>query len=315
MLDKPLVTRREDLEKAKEILNNSGIQLGMLLTERYNPGLLALKQAVDQGLLGKITGFTIVKPHKLAPSTREPWLFSREENGGIVIDLLVHDFDLLRWIGGSEVADVSGWVQAGNWKDYPDFADDAKLLVRMEDGSTAALQTDWWTPDSHPNYGKGILICTGTLGKCVVYTTGDPVLHPGHVFPFLLQKAVNNLTKLGNMRIDGSQAVIQITGYPNIIHADNRNVFRDMEPGSAQLTHGSKGNVIVCADERCEGNVVLQQLPNPGNPCFLESFCADNQLFGKERNSGVFHAPDEDAHLFLRQCFTEKGNAAVPFFF
>ena len=178
MADKPLVTRRQDLDRAEKILRGGRIQVGMMLTERYNPGLAALKQAIGAGMLGKIIGFTILKPHKLSPASREAWHFSREENGGLVVDLMIHDFDLLRWFTGSEVAEVSGWMQVGNWEGYPDFPDDAKLLVRMEDGSTATLQTDWWTPAAYPCYGKGLLVCTGTRGKCIVHTTGDPLFRP-----------------------------------------------------------------------------------------------------------------------------------------
>lgn len=179
LADKPLAVRRQDLERAEAVLRGGSIQLGMLLTERWNPGLAALKQAIDQGRLGRLIGFTMVKPHKLVPESREPWHFRREENGGPIVDLMIHDFDLLRWFTGSEMAQAEGWVQVGNREGYPDFPDDARLLVRMENGVTASLQTDWWTPEGYPAYGQGMVICTGTRGRCVVHTTGDPMFRPG----------------------------------------------------------------------------------------------------------------------------------------
>lgn len=180
MVDKPIVTCREGLQKAEAIIKEGRIQVGMQLTERYNPGIVVLKRAIAAGELGKLIGFTIMKPHKLSPASRDAWHFSRKENGGLVVDLMIHDFDLLRWLTGSEIAAVSGYMQIGNWEGYPDFPDDARVLVKMADGSTASLQSDWWTPAAYPCYGKGLIICTGTRGKCIVHTTGDPLFYPGH---------------------------------------------------------------------------------------------------------------------------------------
>ena len=37
---------------------------------------------------------------------------------------MIHDFDLLRWLTGSEVAKTVGMMKVGDRKDYPDLYDD-----------------------------------------------------------------------------------------------------------------------------------------------------------------------------------------------
>lgn len=175
MLDKPLVTSFNDYTRLKKITDSGKIQIGLMLTERFNPSVYALKSIIESGELGKLIGFMISKPHKLNPAERESWHFDKKQNGGPIIDLMIHDFDLLRWLTGSEVLSVSGYMKAGNRDGYPEFYDDAKLLLMMENGVTATLLVDWWTPDAYPVFGNGRIICTGTKGKCEVYTTGEPL--------------------------------------------------------------------------------------------------------------------------------------------
>lgn len=176
MLDKPLVTSMADFRRLERVLDPEKIPVGLMLTERFNPPVRALKSLIDAGKLGQLIGFSFSKPHKLTPEQRESWHFDKERNGGPVIDLLVHDIDLLRWLSGSDIREVSGYMRRGDREGYPQLYDDAKLLARMENGVTATLAADWWTPEGYPCFGNGRIVCTGTLGRCEVYTTGEPLI-------------------------------------------------------------------------------------------------------------------------------------------
>lgn len=182
MLDKPLVTCMQDYARLDAAAKLPGAHIGMMLTERFNPPVRALKAQIDSGAIGEIVGMVFIKPHKLNAPSREAWHFDKHQNGGLVIDLLVHDMDLARWLTGSEIESVSGYVKAGDCADYPDMWDDAKVLVRMESGVTCAMMSDWWTPGGYACYGDGRILVTGTRGACEVYTTGAPGLHDA---PFL----------------------------------------------------------------------------------------------------------------------------------
>ena len=182
MLDKPLVTSMADYEQILKASAKSGVKVGLMLTERFNPPVYRLKKLIEEGRLGDVVGLTFSKPHKLTPETRESWHFDKKQNGGPVVDLMIHDFDLLRWLTGSEVAKTVGMMKVGDRKDYPDLYDDARLLVQMENGVTATLMADWWTPAAYHCFGDERIVCTGTKGRCVAYLTGEPQLHPE---PFL----------------------------------------------------------------------------------------------------------------------------------
>lgn len=173
MADKPLVTNMKDYTRLAEIIKEGSINIGMMLTERFNPSIYTLHYMIKEGRLGKLVNISIMKPHKLNAKARSEWHFSKKDNGGLIIDLLVHDFDLLRWLTESEIGECTGYIKKVGNKDYPSFYDSTQLAVRMENNITATLETDWWIPDLYRNYGDGRIFCVGTKGRVEVRTVED----------------------------------------------------------------------------------------------------------------------------------------------
>lgn len=175
MLDKPAVTTEADYQRLQEIMAEGKIQIGMMLTERFSPEIQTLRRLIQEGVLGDLRHISFNKPHKLRPETRDSWHFSQEQNGGIVIDLLCHDLDLLLWLSESHVVDIKGYVTVGGNKDYPDFTDSTALVTQTESGVLCQMMANWWEPEAYPVYGRGRIICTGTEGTVEIMTTGEPL--------------------------------------------------------------------------------------------------------------------------------------------
>jgi predicted dehydrogenase len=173
MADKPIATSWKDCERLAKVIKDGRIQVGMMLTERFNPPIYTLWKLIREGKLGDIVSFTVMKPHKLREKTRAPWHFSKEENGGIAIDLLVHDVDLLRWFTGSEITSCSGYIRKTGYPQYATFYDSVNAMVRMENGVVATLEADWRMPDPYFTFGDGRIFCVGTKGRAEIKTTGD----------------------------------------------------------------------------------------------------------------------------------------------
>jgi predicted dehydrogenase len=174
MLDKPIVTCREGLNRLEAVFSREKIQVGMLLTSRERKSIYTLKQKMDENQLGEIVSITMRKPHMLSPETRQSWHFSKEQNGGIIIDLLIHDFDLLRWLTGREVLGISSLMAKNGMPEYPQFYDTAAVQVRMEGNILAQLYTDWHTPEQCWAFGDCRIFVTGTKGSAELRVFGDP---------------------------------------------------------------------------------------------------------------------------------------------
>lgn len=176
MVDKPAVTNREDYKRLQDILEQGNIEVGMLLTERYQPALRTLKRYLDHGELGKLVHIGIRKPHKLTPSNRQDWHFSKEQCGGLVIDLIVHDFDLLRWFTGEEIIEIEGMISKNILPEYPTFYDTAILQVSLNSHILVQLYADWHTPEASRTFGDGRIFIVGTEGYAEVRLSGDPLI-------------------------------------------------------------------------------------------------------------------------------------------
>lgn len=196
MVDKPAVTEANGLERLKAVIRRGRIQVGMLLTERFHPAIYTLKRRIEQGVLGDIVTIGMRKPHRLDAAQRPEWFFTKEQSGGIVIDLLVHDFDLLRWFTGNEIETVSGYMGKTILPEHATFYNTASMQVVIEGGIVAQLYADWHTPNRSWTWGDGRIFVTGTEGFAELRLQGDPLVQDDSVMIQLTNEAPAALISL-----------------------------------------------------------------------------------------------------------------------
>ncbi|MGI2297776.1 Gfo/Idh/MocA family protein [Paenibacillus sp. GXUN7292] len=184
MVDKPAVVNKEGLARLKAIIERNQIKVGMLLTERFHPAIYTLKQYIDEGKLGELVHIGMRKPHKLNAASRPAWFFNKEQCGGILIDLLIHDYDLLRWFTGQEIKSSAGLVGKSVLPEYPTFYNTVNVQVELADGLLTQLYADWHTPPKSWTWGDGRIFVTGTKGFAELRLSGDPLL--GSSTPIML---------------------------------------------------------------------------------------------------------------------------------
>ena len=98
--------------------------------ERFNPAVQTVKQAIrDEDILS----ISITRVGPFPP---------RMSNVGVVIDLAVHDIDLIRWFSGSDIVDVQPQLSSA----VAEREDIALLQFRTASGVLAQINTNWLTP-------------------------------------------------------------------------------------------------------------------------------------------------------------------------
>jgi UDP-N-acetylglucosamine 3-dehydrogenase len=107
-----------------------GVVLAVGHIERFNPAVRTLYEA--------IRGEDIIS---IAVSRVGPFP-PRVNDIGIVIDLGVHDIDLIRWLGGSEIIEHQSLLTRARGG----HEDIAFLQFRLESGALAHINTNWLTP-------------------------------------------------------------------------------------------------------------------------------------------------------------------------
>jgi len=148
LVEKPIASSVEEGREIVEAAQRAGVTLMVGHVERFNPAVAAIKQA--------ITGEDILS----IAITRVGPFPPRMSNVGVVIDLAVHDIDLIRWFTESDIVEVQPQLSSA----VAEREDIALLQFRTASGVLAHINTNWLTPF------KARSVTVATRGK---YVTGD----------------------------------------------------------------------------------------------------------------------------------------------
>jgi len=129
--EKPLSQSLAASDEAIAAVKKAGVKLQMGFMRRFDPAYVMAKEKISQGAIGAPVMF-----HAISRDPKRTSLeFARRENsGGMILDMGVHDFDLARWLMGSEVVRVQtegGCLVYPELKDVGDI-DNAVINLRFE---------------------------------------------------------------------------------------------------------------------------------------------------------------------------------------
>jgi inositol 2-dehydrogenase len=132
--EKPLAQTLEACDQAIAAVKIAGVKLQLGFMRRFDPAYVMAKQRIDAGEIGT--------PVMFRSTGRDPKRTSlefarRENSGGLIMDMGVHDFDLARWLMGSEVARV---YSEGGCLVYPELKevgdiDNAMINLKFANGA------------------------------------------------------------------------------------------------------------------------------------------------------------------------------------
>ena len=171
LVDKPLATTPGDLDILEAEIRTGKAELSMMLTERFGPTFIRLKEMVDAGELGELAGFVALRPHELRTAEVDSlaWMVHPLRGAGIIVDLMVHDIDLVRWYSKREVVQVYARHHTSR-PDLPGIPLMAQALFTLEGGIPATVETDWLTPRATPWDCR--FFVTGTTGSAEIKSLG-----------------------------------------------------------------------------------------------------------------------------------------------
>ncbi len=136
--EKPLALTLHGCDAAIAAVEAAGVKLQVGFMRRYDPAHMAAKQKIDEGLIGTPVMFKSVGRDPRRTSLE---FAKRENSGGLIMDMGIHDFDLARWLMGSEVKRV---FSEGGCLVYPELKevndiDNAVISLKFENGAVGAV--------------------------------------------------------------------------------------------------------------------------------------------------------------------------------
>jgi myo-inositol 2-dehydrogenase / D-chiro-inositol 1-dehydrogenase len=99
--EKPVSLDLDELERGLEAVHRSGVPFQVGFNRRFDPAHASVRDAVATGRIGE--------PLVVRISSRDPEpppLDYVRTSGGLFLDMMIHDFDMARFVTGSEVVEV-----------------------------------------------------------------------------------------------------------------------------------------------------------------------------------------------------------------
>lgn len=96
LCEKPLAKSADEVERLMT-MKKDNVHLAVGMVRRMNPSSRLMKQFVQSGQIGKVTGFKVEEGSEFNWPLQTPHLFSTNGFGGILVDTGTHIFDLLSW--------------------------------------------------------------------------------------------------------------------------------------------------------------------------------------------------------------------------
>jgi inositol 2-dehydrogenase len=102
--EKPLALTLADTQAALDAVERAGVPLQVGFMRRFDAAYQRAMALIAEGRIGRPTTFKSIGRDPFCP---RPEYADPAHSGGLIVDMAIHDFDLARWLVGSEVARVS----------------------------------------------------------------------------------------------------------------------------------------------------------------------------------------------------------------
>jgi len=213
LVEKPIASSVEEGRDIVAAARRAGLTLMVGHVERFNPAVAAVKQAISGE---DILSIAITRVGPFPP---------RMSNVGVVIDLAVHDIDLIRWFTESDIVEVQPQLSSA----VAEREDIALLQFRTASGVLAHINTNWLTPFKARN------VTVATRGK---YVMGD-----------LLTRQV---TECFGFKPDGSYSMRHLpVGHDEPLRAELIAFLEAVRSGTAPAVTGDEGVASLEIATRC----------------------------------------------------------------
>jgi myo-inositol 2-dehydrogenase/D-chiro-inositol 1-dehydrogenase len=127
--EKPVSHDLVEVDRALDVVRQAGVPFQIGFNRRFDPAHQSVRDAVASGQIGD--------PHLVRITSRDPYpppASYVRASGGIFLDMTIHDFDMARYVTGSEVVEV---YARGAVRIDPSFADvgdvDTALVVLVHE--------------------------------------------------------------------------------------------------------------------------------------------------------------------------------------
>ncbi|MDO4269447.1 MAG: Gfo/Idh/MocA family oxidoreductase [Eubacteriales bacterium] len=171
IVEKPMAMSLADADRMIALAEEKGLKLCVCQQNRFNKAVQRIRKAVEDGSFGRMYhGAAHVRWHRdVAYYDTAPWRGTWEADGGCLFNQCIHTIDLLRWMLGDEVDEVTG-MTANLAHPNIETEDIGLAMVRFKNGALGVIEG---TTNVYPENLEAALYLFGENGT--VKAAGEAV--------------------------------------------------------------------------------------------------------------------------------------------
>jgi myo-inositol 2-dehydrogenase/D-chiro-inositol 1-dehydrogenase len=191
--EKPIDFDLARIDRALAAVDEAGVKLQIGFNRRFDPNFRRVRELVADGKIGE--------PHILRITSRDPApppIEYVKVSGGIFLDMTIHDFDMARYLIGSEVEEV--YVVAGVMVD-PEIGkagdvDTAVVTLRFENGVIGTIDNSRQAVYGYDQrvevFGSGGMVAVSNKTPDSAVVSDDKGVHGPLLLYFFIERYVDS---------------------------------------------------------------------------------------------------------------------------
>lgn len=154
--EKPVALTPEDARTMIQACKEAGVRLFVGMVVRFFPQYRLAKELVNGGQIGTPGVLRLKRVSYVPQRSPDNWYFDPMLSGGMVVDLMIHDFDYSRWLAGEVER-----VYARSRRIPGGLAQYVQAILRFRSGAIALVEGGWAYP---PGVFRTAFDLSGTEG-------------------------------------------------------------------------------------------------------------------------------------------------------
>lgn len=191
--EKPVDLELGRVKDVKDLVVKTGKKYMVGFNRRFDHNFMAIKENIDKGLIGKLELIQIT-----SRDPEPPPISYVKVSGGLFCDMMIHDFDMVRYLSSSNPKSVTAIGDAlvnPKIKTEGNDIDTAIVSIELENGALAVI-----TNSRRASYGYdqraevhgelGALSCSNDTSNTLVISSKDGIIHEKPLY-FFLERYLN----------------------------------------------------------------------------------------------------------------------------
>ncbi|MHA1215514.1 MAG: aminotransferase class I/II-fold pyridoxal phosphate-dependent enzyme [Candidatus Hodarchaeales archaeon] len=167
LCEKPVLLDPSDYEEIKEVIENHKIKFMVAMICRFQDQYRAAKKIIEKGEIGPIVSVHARRRGRGPPT--QQWFWDTKKSGGVVVDLAIHDIDMVQWMLKDDPIETVYAIGSNNV--YPEINtwDTVIITMKSKRGVLVTIEASWAEADLNDQVGSNTgMTINGEDGKIVI---------------------------------------------------------------------------------------------------------------------------------------------------